>query len=337
MTTIRRLVPLLLVAAVAQELGAQDTKLGGFADVTVNASDRRGEPWAFHLGQFDLYLTSRLADRISFLSEVVFEYDDGFVSDVERVIVTFSPRSYLRVSLGKHHTPIGYWNNAYHHGELIQPTIGRPLFFKFEDEGGILPIHTTGLLIAGRDISPLHLGYDVMVGNGIGSTPVADNDQAKSYTLAMHSQVTSGLRIGASVYLDRIAAGALNLSGAPLAQAVRERIIGGFAVYEGPAWQLMGEWQRSTNETASGSSTATDGFYVYAGYRRGDLTVYALYQELRYPPADPYYVVDDARLAFGGARYDFAPTATLKVEVRGRRTALAGAATEVGAQLAVGF
>jgi hypothetical protein len=31
-------------------------------------------------------------------------------------------------------------------------------------------------LVAGRDLTALHLGFDAMIGNGIGSTPISDND-----------------------------------------------------------------------------------------------------------------------------------------------------------------
>jgi hypothetical protein len=338
MATLRRVLALLLLGA-AQPLAAQDTKLAGFAQLELEGTDRRTDAWTFALEQVDLYLTSHLANHISFLSEIVFEYRGGpaFVSDVERMIVTFTPRSYFRVSVGKFHTPIGFWNTAYHEGTLLFPTIDRPVLFTFGDDGGVLPLNTIGLQLWGRDISTLHLGYDVSVGNGIGATPVADNSNAKAVTVALHSQVTSALRIGASLYLDHIAAGTPSLSGTPLTERVKQRIVGGFVVYQGQPWEAAGEWQRVTNSAASGSSGPTDGFYVYAGYRTGRVTGYGRYEELRFPGADPYFLVDDARLALAGIRYDFGPTAAIRVEGRRRRTASAGSVTEWISQVAVGF
>src|SRR5882762_9184287 len=84
---------------------------------------------------------------------------------------------------------------AYHHGTLMQPTAQRPDMYVFEDDGGILPVHTTGALFAGRDLTPAHLGFDVMIGNGVGATPISDNNPAKSVTVAVHSQVTAALRV----------------------------------------------------------------------------------------------------------------------------------------------
>lgn len=49
--------------------------------------------------------------------------------------------------LGRFHSPARYWNAAYHHGQYLQTSITRPLIEKFEDEGGILPAHVTGLML----------------------------------------------------------------------------------------------------------------------------------------------------------------------------------------------
>ena len=328
--------------APAQQSDARDDqarmRLRGFADFTTTVTNQRGIPWAFGLGQFDLYMTSKLSDHISFLGETVFEYDDGFIVDVERVIVTFAPRSYFRVAVGKHHTPIGYWNNAFHHGALLQPTISRPQLVRFEDEGGVLPIHTTGVLLSGRDISPLHLGYDVMVGNGIGSTPTADDNTAKSYTLALNSQVSSALNVGASIYTDRIAAGSPSLGGSPVLEDVTVRLFGGFATYRGRHVELMSEFQRSEHRSdLSGTKNATNALYVYGGYRFGRLVPYARYDDLQFPKRDPYFVTDDFRQALFGARYDLGAGAVLKAEFAGRKTSAAGRVTLLTLQAAVGF
>lgn len=328
--------------ASAQQIEARDDegriRLRGFADFTTTATSQRGVPWAFGLGQFDLYMTSKLSDRISFLGETVFEFDDGFIVDVERVIVTFAARSYFRVAVGKHHTPIGYWNNAFHHGTLLQPTINRPQLVRFEDEGGVLPIHTTGVLVSGRDISPLHLGYDVMVGNGIGSTPTGDDNTAKSYTMALHSQVTSALSVGASMYTDRIAAGSPSLGGSPVPEDVTVQLFGGFATYLGRQLELISEFQRSEHRSnLSGTNAATNALYVYGGYRFGSLVPYVRYDDLQFPTLDPYFVSDNFRQALLGARYDLGTGAVLKAEIARRKTSAAGRVTLLTLQAAVGF
>src|SRR6476469_1504794 len=99
---------------------ASRTSIHGFTDVSyLTGGANTGRTSAFGLGQFDLYITSAVAERLSFLGETVFEFDDQsneFVVDVERVIAQYRFSDNLRLEAGKVHTPLGYWNNAYHHG-----------------------------------------------------------------------------------------------------------------------------------------------------------------------------------------------------------------------------
>ncbi len=148
---------------------AQETRIRGFADITYDVADddRNGQ---FGVGQYDLFFSSRVADRLSFLSEIVFEAaDDGFIVDVERVQAEYEVSPSFRVAVGRQHTTIGYWNPEFHHGALLEPTIDRPIIFLFEDEGGILATHIVGIRISGHEIGSVGLGYDVAVGNGIGA------------------------------------------------------------------------------------------------------------------------------------------------------------------------
>src|SRR3954454_16899668 len=67
--------------------GAQEHEMGdaeartvihGFTDVTyLTGGSNTVRTSAFGLGQVDLYLTSRISDRLSFLVETVFEFDDA--------------------------------------------------------------------------------------------------------------------------------------------------------------------------------------------------------------------------------------------------------------------
>jgi len=341
MTSLRRLVLLGFVLALPSAAArAQETQIRGFTDVTVGGSDRRGANSAFGIGQFDLYVTSKVAQRVSFLGETVFEFDDAggeFVVDVERVIISYEASHLLRLAGGKHHTPLGYWNNAYHHGTLLQPTIQRPLLMRFEDEGGILPIHTTGLLVAGRDISPLHLGYDVMVGNGIGGSPTSDGNQAKSVTVALSSEVTSALQVGVNAYTDRVASGTPTLTGSVLDAPMSQRTLGGYAAYLGPRLETIAEYQHVINELEGGDAHATDGFFVYGGFRTGNLVPYVRYDAITYDPADPYFARPNARQGLVGARYDLGAAATVKLELRRLRTDGEDDESQVAAQFAIGI
>ena len=316
---------------------AQETTIRGFADVAFTASNQESNRTFFSLGQYDLYITSRLSDRISFLGESVFEYDEGYIVDVERILVKYEFQDYFNVVAGKHHTPIGYWNTAYHHGTLLQPTIQRPIAFLFEDEGGILPIHTTGVLLTGSSVGRLNFGYDFIIGNGIGASTTGDNDDHKCYSLTLRADPVDGLRLGVSFYGDRISAGVASLQGMPLAVDVKQRLLTGTLVYLRNPYEFIGEFLRATNQPGAAEKTAASAFYLYGGYRLGKTVPYLRYDRLTFDDDEVYYVPNDATMVLIGLRHDFSFQATLKVEYQNLKTELNGTSGLITAQFAVGF
>jgi hypothetical protein len=56
-----------------------------------------------------------------------------------------------RLLLGRFHHSATFWNTQYHHGAYMQTAIVRPSIEEFEDFGGILPMHVTGILIDQRE------------------------------------------------------------------------------------------------------------------------------------------------------------------------------------------
>lgn len=152
-----------------------DLRLHGFFDVTLRAAHVRSaapdsSALGAALGQFDLFMSSRLADRISFLGEVVMETDGGESAvDIERAYIRYSFSDHLRVTAGRTHSAVSYWYVTRHHGALLQPTIERPVPVRFEDEkdGGLLPAHAVGLELSGRQsMGDLSLDWVANVANG---------------------------------------------------------------------------------------------------------------------------------------------------------------------------
>ena len=144
-----------MLAALAystHEVGAQETQIRSFADVNFGTSNRDGENSGFSVGTFDLLVRSRLSEEFYFLAESTFEFEDAFEVDVERLQVEYVVSPSFQVTVGRQHSPIGFWNTHYHHGKLLQPTIERPLMFQFSNEGGPMPTHVTGLSVSGSDL-----------------------------------------------------------------------------------------------------------------------------------------------------------------------------------------
>ena len=351
MPTLRRLVALCALGVfatsplAAQEqhaAGVPQTVIHGFTDLSyLTGGSNTGRTSAFGVGQFDLYITSAITDRLSFLGETVFEYDEAtseFVVDVERVIAQYALSDHFRIDAGKVHTPLGYWNNAYHHGLVMQPMIERPQVVQFEDDGGPLPIHTVGVQLSGRDLTPAHLGFDVLLGNPLGNRPASDErNEASSVTAALHSQITPSLRVGISGYRDRLSAGSGTLRGDPLAAPMTQTIAGAFVAYFSDRAESVIEGHQVSNRSA-GQTTTSPNWFAYAGVRVAEKVVpYLMHEDVRMSDTDPYFVSDRFRREIAGLRYEQAAGAVLKLELRSLDRRGAERASELGLQLAVAF
>lgn len=172
----------------------------------VAESDNGTEHSGFSVGEHDFFVTSQLSDRIRFLSETVVNPQGGsggFVASIERALLTFNYAGNHNVIVGKMHTPLNYWNDTYHHGRFLFPTIDRPESFSH-----VVPIHTLGLRLQGQNLGALKFGYDVVLGNGLSSNDKGDEDLQKSLTAAWHIKPFSGdwegSRIGMGYYRDVI-------------------------------------------------------------------------------------------------------------------------------------
>ena len=339
MIRLRLAAALALACLAATRLPAQ-TQLLGFADVQARSSDDPNDHSSFFLGQYVAHVHGHMAKDWTFLGESVFEVDPAtgeFSVDVERIIIGWSPSDQFQFSVGKEHSPIGAWNNTYHHGTLFQPTITRPLLVQFEDDGGILPVHSLGMRAAGHEISKAHLGYDVMLANGTGGTADGDNNNSKAIFGSVFAEPLSGIRVGLSAYTDHLTTGTATLGGGTLAADMDQTAFGGFAVFDRGALQLHGEVMQISNKTL-GATTGNTGAFVYAGYRvRTTWVPYALYEFINYDAADPYFATDDYRQGILGLRHDISSMLVIKVEYHNRHTTLTGTVNEAAAQIAVGF
>jgi len=95
-------------------------RIRGFGDISLKGDTYPGDTTSFELGQLDLFITSDVAEKFKFLSEVVFEAgpdniygqtvgeENVFGVDVERYLMQYSPADYLNLSVGRFHTAIGY-------------------------------------------------------------------------------------------------------------------------------------------------------------------------------------------------------------------------------------
>jgi len=308
-----------------EQATAQETypnlKIRGFGDVDYHLADRGSDKNAFRLGQLALCLTSQLAEDLSVMDENVIEADENnhFGFEIERIILQWTPRDYFNVAVGRYHTAIGYYSNAYHHGTWLQTAVGRPGIFDFEDNGGILPIHNTGLSVSGVIPSGrLGLHYVAELGNGRNYNPgeepvqnISDNNDFKAVNLAVFARPDwlPGLQAGGSAYFDRVNIGLL--------PTVDQTIVAAYAVYVSPAFEWLNEGVLM-HDTSSLGTFDTYAFYTQIARQFGKFRPYARYEVLDADRNDP--VLDSsASPAFNqkvtlGLRYNLSEFVAIKLQ-----------------------
>lgn len=106
-------------------------QIRGFADADFSATDQQGTTSGFTLGQFDLHLASALSQKISYFAEItVNAHPQDYTGEMERSFIRYDYNDFFKISFGRFHTPIGYWNTAFHHGAWLETTIDRPFLVR---------------------------------------------------------------------------------------------------------------------------------------------------------------------------------------------------------------
>lgn len=308
---------LLATAAPAQELAPTlDVRL--FGDFNYTGTD------GFRQGQLVGHLAAGLSERITFFTELSMTVGKG--AEAERAVVRYDFGDYLKLSAGRFHTPVSYWNTAYHHGQWLQTTVARPRLVAFGST--LLPIHTTGVLAEGAvpALGPVSLGYVLGAGNGnrhVQSPAAAGHPDAAAPAGTRTALVAqgflrvpalTGFQVGAAFYTDRLAAGS--------ALQADERIVSSYLAWERTAEVLL-EYARITHEPRGGGGIAqSHGMYGQLGYRLPGgaerWKPYVRYERIDADGGDP--LLGPLRLDYEGAivgvRHDLAPVAALKLEYR---------------------
>jgi hypothetical protein len=313
----------------------QNTQIRGFADVLTSVQDDR---LSFGFDEQDLFITSQLSDRFSFLGESVFKFTSSspttFSVSIERIIIKYNFAGNHNILIGKHHTPLNYWNDTYHHGRVFFPTIYRPLLFDAE----IIPIHTTGISFRGQNLGSLRFGYDLMLGNGIGSVDVFDQNEGKSLTAAVHIKPVDGLRLGVSWYHDDIAKGSKMHDGDILDWEVKQNLLTASVSYFGDKFELLAESTFGSNKTDTTGTKQTIATYVYAGYKiKEKIVPYVRLDWLDFEEGEIFYNKNNTNSFVGGIRYNINYLIALKFEYQHQHAELQGDMDKFTVQLAVGF
>ena len=308
-------------------------RLSGFGNVDFAAQNKSEGPRGFSEGQFVLHFASALSPRVNFFGELSLSpradagtgtpAATGFNAEVERAIIRFDQSDHLKVSFGRYHTPINWWNTAFHHGAWLQTTISRPEMTQFG--GRFIPVHFVGALVEGSvPAAGWNVNYQAGIGNGRGNVisrggDAGDNNARPAYVFNVFTKPDRayGLQVGGSLYLDRVSATAR--------PEFDERILAAHVAWQRGDPEIIAEIADVRHEQVDGPLTSSNrAFYIQGAYRLpffGRLwKPYYRFEHIDIDVTDQVFAgipnVDGSTL---GIRYDLSTYAAVKTEVRARR------------------
>ena len=304
------------------DLSAPEFHVMGFGDISYISRDGTSED-GFAIGQAVAHLSASLGDSLSIFGEFsATAKDSEYTFGVERIVVKYDFSDTFKLSGGRYHTPIGYWNSAFHHGSWLQTSTTRPEMVKFGSK--LVPIHFVGLLLEGSiPVSDLGLSYKVGYGNGRHSNIAQAGDAGdingdKAWMLQLNSRPKSiyGLDFGLGFYNDEV-----QLEAAP---DVKESTVSAYAAWTKESPEIIIEYLYSNHEEVDNSSVSGDvnAWYAQFAYRlkgkHAQWKPYLRFEEQEIDATDPLLGSEGLNQEAGilGVRWDFNPYAALKAEYR---------------------
>ena len=316
-------------------------KWRGFGELNYKVLDQRqpelgtfgfvpGSAGNFYSGDFDLFLTSKISEKASVLAEIVFGQGDAqsFNIDMERILFKYDHNDHLKLSFGRYHTGIGYYNTAFPSGKWLQTTADRPLVMEFANDGGLLPTQAIGVSATGSIPSgKWGLNYlaeygssdtirpDLKIGHNADSTGLAfdeNNGNHVNVGLFLRPDFAPGLQVGASIYHDRIS----DFLKGPSVR-LGQTIVNAHVVYKERGIEFLNEGFLLRNTYEQGGSVYNmPAFYSQISRRFGNFRPFFRYQYVNANTKSIYH--DDVQLRHGptfGVSYDFNESFAIKTQL----------------------
>jgi len=309
--------------------GAAGVPLHGFFDVgignhTANEPGLKGA----NIGALDIFLNPQLGEHTRALFELTFEVNEqGQVgSDLERGQIGYQFSDAATVWIGRFHTPFGYYNTAFHHGQEIATSLRRPRFILFEDQGGVMPNHTVGAWLTGADRLPDgKLTYDLFVGNGqsISSGTVDARSGGVDRGGAIYGgnlgyvfgDTLNGLKVGISAFRSAIS------DDQQVGRITRVDNAGVYFAYDTDQFEYLGEYYRfdDTDLTDRGPARHSDAGFLQLAWRLAFATPYVRYERAVLDQSDNYFALQREGMSYYraalGLRFDLDSKSAFKLEV----------------------
>ncbi len=139
------------------------------ADMTPVMATRELEPMLTLFGNLD-------QERYQVLFEGMAKPD---TMAIERLQLGWNMDQNNTLWIGRFHNPFDYWSDRFHHGLYFQTSQSRPGVVAFEEDGGVMPIHLSGLLLSGIRLTPDMAGIRYDLALGVGPQVQGDSDGSR--------------------------------------------------------------------------------------------------------------------------------------------------------------
>ena len=293
-------------------------------------------------GQFKLFAEYLLSDH------------EG---DLERFQLGWQLSNDTLIWIGRYHQPASVWNHEHHHGQYLQTSVTRPDSEEWEDLGGVLPQHFTGMLI--ESSRPVFSGWRLRTAVAAGLAPQMTSDGLNPYDL-VHPDAnrhTVGYQARASLHPNDFTESGVGilLAADQLAQVgtpspaqigldhVDLRLLGAFGVYAADSWRAQATVYHVDAHLYYESSLINDHFtigYLQAERRFAhDLTGFVRLEDSAGASDSEYLKLFEefARIRYvGGVRWDFAKSQALTLQLGNSHT-LTGKFDDIRLQWSAAF
>ncbi len=315
-------------ANAAHSSGLFGVPLHAFADVAIG-NHTAYEPGlkGANIGALDMYLNPQIGDHTRALFELAFEVDEaGQVEpDLERAQIGYQFSDAATVWIGRFHTPFGYYNTAFHHGQEIATSLRRPRMVAFEDQGGILPNHTVGAWLNGAvRLDDGRVTYDAFIGNGqrIIDGTIDPRSGGLDFGGAIFGgnlgyvfgEPLSGLKVGISGFRSRVTDDTVP------GRITQVDNLGVYFDYDTDRFEHIGELYRFNNRdwSAGGPGHSSTAGFLQLAMRWPLFTPYVRYERAALDQTDNYFALQDNGSSYYrfalGLRFDVDSRSALKLE-----------------------
>lgn len=334
-------------AGAGRKSGEIDSSFGLFGDVTykdtLGADDDK-----FTIGQLVVHGLADFGNGFGSFFEVTINSDPEWETRVERLQLFWENNDYLKLSLGRFHVPVTWWNSTFHHGAWLQTTTRRPIMVGFDS--AFIPNHAIGLIAEGfipgledagvrylagvsggdddshhsHDSSVMAEPVDAMADDHADSVP--DNHLHSAHPGPENHQLMpmAGILIRPPT-LPRLQLGTVAYAEKyewDLRHDVDYLAVGAHAVYSSERPEIIVEYVRTMHEISGHPGTYSSwSAYAQVAWRLAEsgtaamFKPYARVERIDLEEGDPLFDGDsDMDRALGGMRVDLTPNLALKLE-----------------------